>query len=58
MNPVGACRAAFYGAGETTDNATILARMADPAFALGVGASLIEECEQKPEPLCGPWCGH
>jgi hypothetical protein len=58
MNPIGPCKAAFYAAGESTSNATILAHLNDPAFALGVGAALIEECEEKPEPLCGPSCGH
>ena len=56
-NPNGACRSAFYEAGQSTDNATILARLHDTTFALGVGAVLIEECEEKPAPLCGPSCG-
>jgi hypothetical protein len=36
----------------------VLARLGDPSLALGAAASLIEGCEVKPEPLCGPWCGH
>jgi hypothetical protein len=58
MTPTGACKSAFYAAGESTSNATILARLADPGFALGVGAALVDGCETQPEPLCGPWCGH
>jgi hypothetical protein len=56
--PAGACRGAFYAAGESMDNATILARLHDTNFALGVGATLVEECEEKPAPACGPSCGH
>jgi hypothetical protein len=58
MNPTGPCRSAFYAAGETTDSETILARLLNRTYALGVGATLIEECEEKPAPACGPSCGH
>jgi hypothetical protein len=57
-NPTGACRSAFYAAAETTDNETVLARLHNRTLALGVGATLIEECEEKPAPACGPACGH
>jgi len=57
-NPTGACRSAFYAAAETTDNETVLARLLNRNYAVAVGATLIEECEEKPAPACGPSCGH
>jgi hypothetical protein len=55
--PVGICRHTFYAAAETSDHATVLARLRDKSFAVGAAAALIEECEEQPAPLCGPSCG-
>jgi hypothetical protein len=58
VSAAGPCRDAIRAAGESSDDATVFARLHDTTYALGVGATLIEECEEQPAPLCGPSCGH
>jgi hypothetical protein len=54
----GACRSAFYAAGESTDNVKILERLIDPSFAEGVAGLIVTRCEHQPPPRCGSACGH